>query len=416
MRAKSNISLTSLAIIILILFCWCSYVERWAFERIGGIALWALMIVAGILVITTREKQLIKESQFAKWRFIFYIAYGFFFSLGWGNLVQVHVGPVTLPKQIHDLLFNILIIESLIAVTHTSLNNQRISQKFLYYVLLTVSIGNIIVVMMDPSLSKTEAAEGGLFVLGYAMSYVLALNVPICVYHIENHENKAIRSRYLILLVVMIISMYFAGYLIALVTGIGSIVLYFIFNSKNRKAIIVRSILFVVLILGVIYMLDISSLLGSIADMTEEANIQKRLYEIGDFMQEGGDLEGLEGKSTFRFYIYQFTLKQFFSHPILGNFIFGNFRCFYDHCTFLDLLAVGGILLAIPFCKMLTSGYKAYSDMFYDVKAKRALQVIYISYFFLSLCNSVFSSRFLGVLFFSAVILLSNSKVNKSSE
>lgn len=389
--------------IIILIVCFCNYIFQFVLNTMGGIISWAIIFVAAFIVLFSRNKTSYRyASYFGVNRILFYILYFVVFSMGATSLPTVLFLGISVPKQIYGLIFFIIMVECIMRIVSNTTEKEKDNcKKLLLFIFITVALGNIVVVLLNPSLAKAEAAEGGIFVLGYGMSYTLALLMPTCIYKIEEHNNQS--KIYMILMVLCILSVFLASYFIAITAILFSILTYIVVKKKNILFTLLLSVLAIALIVT-ISSGQITSILYNLAGHVSNYQLQERLLQIARFNETGlGHVTNAD--TTYRFVLYSNTWNNFFKHPLLGNFVFGNFDCFYDHATFLDMLSTGGILLGGLYMLFLRNNFRLSATHLNDTKAKSALLATYLTYFYLAVFNSVFSYSLIGLLTVLPVLL-----------
>lgn len=414
-----KVSVAFLLLSFLVLNIWCGFFNNIILQVFGGVLVTFLnMAICFYLFMfcqtKTKDKLIIsRKKDFVLSWVIFSVLYIFIYLLGWGELpVSSFAGLFVLPKQVYNMLFTAIFILAFSVVP------QKIGEKekkslfsLLIIIFFAIGIANIIAVIRDPSLSKAESytKNSSIFTLGYSLSYVLALMMPIFLHLSTTRKNKLV---YITLIIVSFVSLYYSAYFLALSAAILSTILFFVFGIKNKTLSKLMLILVVGLFVFIVSTDMLKTILLFLADNIPIDFISGRCREIAEF-SEGGMEEAVVGKTTYRFFIYKDTLSNFFSHPILGNFIFGNYDCFYDHATVLDILACGGLVLFVPFFVMLKNGYK-YICAYIDEKAKKSVLVLFITYFFIACFNSVMSHLYFGIMFMIVPIFLGGIKQNEN--
>lgn len=414
-----RVSVVYLMLSFLLMNVWCGFFNHILLQFFGGVLVTFLdMAICFYLFVVcqtkTKDKLIIsRKKDFVLSWVIFSVLYIFIYLLGWGELpVSSFAGLFVLPKQVYTMLFTAIYILAFSVVP------QKIGEKekkslfsLLIIIFFAIGIANIIAVIRDPSLSKAESytENASIFTLGYSLSYVLALMMPIFLHLSTTRKNKWV---YITLIIVSFVSLYYSAYFLALIAAILSAILFFVFKMKNKAL----SKFVFVLVVGVFVLIVSTGMLQDImlflADNISIDFISERCREIAEFAAGGMD-EAVVGKTTYRFFIYKDTLTNFFKHPIFGNFIFGNYDCFYDHATVLDILSCGGLLLFIPFIIMLKKGYQ-YVCAFVDENAKKSVSVLFLTYLFIACFNPIMSQMHFGILFMIAPILLGGTIKNEN--
>lgn len=389
--------------IIILVVCFCQYCLQLVLNTFGGISVWLIIFFATFVVIFSRNRVSMRySSYFGINRILFYALYFIVFSMGASSLVQVSFLGFYLPKQIYGLIFFVIIIETILRIVSRATEDEKDKyERILLFIFITVALGNMIVVFLNPSLAKTEAADGGIFVLGYSMAYTLSLLIPTCIYNLEQRNKKS--KAYLFLLIVVIISVFMASYFIAITAVIISAIIYFAIKKKNTLLSLLLIVLTGVL---VVYISsgEIDRMIYALAKHVSNFKIQERLLQLANF-SEMGLSHVSNADTTYRFVLYSKTWLNFLKHPLLGNFIFGNYSCFFDHATFLDMLSTGGVLLGGLYFFYLKNNYISSKKFLLDNNAKNALLATYLTYFYLALFNSVFSYNLIGLLTVLPILL-----------
>ena len=207
----------------------------------------------------------------------------------------------------------------------------------------------------------------------------------------------------------MLISIFLAGYFIAVCAAMIAVGITLILMIKDKLIAYCTLTFITITVLLLLLSGAFQELFYSLGDIVTIEQISRRLTEIADFMSKGVEYNH-EGETTFRFYIYKETFENFLQHPIFGNFVFGNYECQYDHATILDILAVGGLVLGVPFFAFLKRSYDAACTRINDEFGKRALTAAFLTYIFVACFNSAMSAKHLGILLLVAPLIIGGKK------
>ncbi len=417
---KLIISKYVLILSLLLLNIWCGFFNNLLLSVAGGVLVTLInFVICAYLMIKSKRlnnpRVLNKQtSNFLALWIGFGLIYILIFSLAWDYLPQSSfAGFFVLPKQVYNMLFGIVYLSALLVVPKNLKPSERKQvSSFLLFIFFTVALVNLVVVLLNPDLSKTESytETSSIFTLGYTLSYCIALIPPIILYKINTTHKK--KWFFIAILIISLLSIYFAAYFIAITAALLSIALYFIFNSRGNiisRIIILSLIIAFIIFINTEYFVE---LLVYLSKTIQIEFISDRCREIAEFMQVGMSAAE-EGETTYRFFIYQDTLSNFFKSPIFGNFVFGNYDCQYDHATILDMLASGGLLLTLPFFFLLSKGYKHTCSYLSNNRAKKALLAILVTYIYLACFNPVLSYMYFGVIFMVAPIVMGDDRNNE---
>lgn len=416
-KALKQVKITeySLILCIFVVNFWCIFFKQTLLFTIGGaiVSLFELALCA-YLIANYRRKSVRRDTAskmdmvVIHW-ILFALLYMAFFSLGSSYLPGVSIIGFNIPKQIYNMALNAIHILAIIAALRNMKNDEReFASKLLIVVFALVAVANIVVVALDRSLTKTEPYDenGSVFVLGYSMSYCLALLLPALIYKLSRSCHKIL---YVCLISIVAISIFLAGYFIAVCAAMIAVIITLVLLIKDKLAAYGTLVFLTAFIIFLLSSGALQDLFYRLGDMVTIKQISRRLTEIADFMSKGVEYNH-EGETTFRFYIYKDTFENFLKHPILGNFIFGNYECQYDHATILDILSVGGIALAAPFFEFLKRSYDAACMRVNDEFGKRSLVAVFLTYIFVACFNSVLSALHLGVLLLAAPLIIGGKK------
>lgn len=408
----------SIYLLGLFAFIWCNYIDQALLFKFGGTIVTLVELVLILLIWGLPVSEDISQETWYAHRslmsvlIIFFIISGIVYMLGYSACSKVTLPfiGVEVPKQIYNGIFNLIFLLGLLKLSIALEYQDRKSAVNIYtFFIVTVALFNIIGVIHNPDLVKKEAAseDGTIFVLGYAFAYVLALSIPLFAHYIKKSQSG--KWKWLTFSVLLTVSIYYAGYFIAITAVIVALLVQRILAVKNK---VLMGLLAGVLLGVVVYMTltnGTQEFLIWLANKTNIDVIRGRLNEIVDYMNNGMSV-AVEGKTTYRFYIYQDTWKHFLAHPIVGNYIWDIFDGSYDHATLLDLLSNGGIILGGLFLLVLWKGYQFGCTMLSAVESRRTLLACYITYIYLALFNSVLTYRLMGILFVVAPLFLKRSE------
>lgn len=402
---------------IFILSVWCGYFKRVALIFTSGLMLFGIQLICLLFFLLKKDvnfglNRQCKNAFFSFCVFSFIYIIVFLFDGGVNSKVDI-LGIVSVSKQVYGAVFDLIFVGGILFfLKKINEAEKREICKLFWFIVITMSIFNAISVSLNPELTKTEADSvevvadsfESIFVLGYSNSYWFVLLTPVVLYKIGN-SNGGSKIFFIVVFCSMLLSVYMAAYLIALTTMILAIITYFVvLHSKSTMA----KVLFALFSIAFVYcflMGKMNKFLIYLADATDNDFIEGRLREIVDFLEKGWG-SAVEGKTTYRFYMYKYTFEHFLHHPLLGNYFFGQYNCSFDHATLLDLLSCGGLLLAIPFLLFLRLCYKYGASLLKERKKQKVLLVSFICYIYLTLCNSVVSYMYILLLFFIEPILL----------
>ena len=400
---------------VLAAFIWCNYFNQSMLFALGGTIVIAIEIFVALMIWSTPTHAIITWERYSSYKnlaitvLLFYALYIVVFAFGSPGVSQVTVPflNVKIPKQIYNAIFDVIFVSTILtAFIKMDQYEVRRFYKVIIIIIFTVALFNLIVVLLDPSLTKVEAynEEGTVFTLGYSMAYVLALLFPVLLSCFM--QKKKNRLYVLSILLIVVFSVYLSGYFIAVTAILLSLIVRWILSIRNKglRYLILLATLALLIVLFAFGYAKVALLW--MAERTDIAFFKGRLLEIVDFMNEGMS-QAVVGKTTYRFYIYKDTWEHFLASPIFGNYIIGVFDGSYDHATFLDLLSCGGIILGGAFILMLKYGYRFGLTRLQKSESKQSLLTCYITYFYLTLFNSCLSYKLLGLLFVIAPLMLS---------
>ncbi len=408
-----EIRITEYSIIacVLVFKVWCSFLSQAFLFAVGGMISVAIDVVLCFYIFLNAKRKkntLYTENNTNKLLIAwlgFAAVYSLIFALAGKTLTQVSfLGVFSLPHQVYNMLFAAMYLPALILVAKNLTEEERkILSTVLIGIFFLVSLFNLIVTISNPELVKNEAYNEGtsLFTLGYSGSYNLALVTPFLLYKAKNSKYKVL---FWGMAICNVVSIFYGGYFIAVLATIVALVCYKLLTIKNRKVSIATSGLFIVLMIFFFTSGALEDFMWYLAERIPVDVIRKRCEEIARYL--AGDTVVDKGDTTFRIYIYQDTFRNFLKHPILGNYIFGNYNCQWDHATILDLLSVGGIFLAGLFFAFLVMGYHFVGTLLPDDRARHTLLASIIVYIFIATINSAMSYSFFGILFAVAPILM----------
>lgn len=416
-KKLQNVKITEYSLILCILLVnfWCVFLNQTLLFTFGGALVTMLdVVLCAYLIVNYRRKSVSRDTasrmdlSLIYW-VLFALLYMAVFSLGSSRLPGVSVIGFNIPKQIYNMLFNVMHMLAMVAALRNMKNDEReLASKVVIFVFLAVALGNIAAVAIDPSLTKTNPYDegGSVFVLGYSMAYSLALILPAFVYKFIRSERKI---TYLLLIISIAISIFLAGYFIAVCTAIIAVIVTLILLIKDKLLAYGTLIIVTVAVILLLSSGILQEFFYFIGEAVPIYQLSRRFTEIADFMSKGVEYNH-EGETTFRFYIYKETFENFMQHPVLGNFVFGNYDCQYDHATILDILSVGGVVLGGLFFEFLKRCYDAASTRITDDLGKRALSAAFLAYIFVACFNSALSATHLGVLVLAAPLIIGGKK------
>lgn len=343
----------------------------------------------------------------------FSIIYMLIMALGRDSLPQMtFLGMIPMPKQIGNALFMLIYLTGLIlSVRNLAEDERRLVSNFTIAVLFVVALANLITVIINPELAKNEAYNEGtsLFTLGYSGSYPLVIIVPVLLYKLGTTKHKVTFG---IIFACNLASVFLGGYFIAILGAIVALLVYWILSIKNKIVVIVLGLFIVVSPLVLLFSGALEDAMLYLADNIPIDVISTRCTDIAEYLSGNTDVG--KDDTTFRIFIYKDTFNNFLKHPILGNYIFGNYDCQWDHATILDLLSIGGVWLCGLFFVFIAYGYKFACSFIRDERAKRALLAAIVAYLFIATVNSVLSYKTLGVLFVVAPIIMGGERKNEN--
>lgn len=402
-------------------FIWCNYFNQAMLFAVGGSVVMLIELAIIFLIWASPNDRTDYIEIRHNYRNLmgamlaFFGVYIIVFILGADGTSKVSVPfiNVTIPKQIYNAFFTCLFLFGMtISIVKMNAKQRHQVSNVLLFILFTVALFNIIAVVKNPNLTKSETydEEGSVFTLGYSFAYVLAVLFPILVSRYRQKGSK--KLLWLSMLVVFVLSIYLAGYFIAITAIILSLLVQWMLSIKKRA---VMYLCLGITLCAVFYLTFTDTLQGLLlwlADQSDVDIISRRLREIVEYMNMGMSSVGSD-KTTYRFFLYQDTWNHFLDHPILGNYIFGILDGSYDHATLLDLLSCGGVVLGGLFIFFLSRGYKLGCCCLSRLESQRTLLSCYVTYIYLTLINSVLSYRLLGILFVVAPLLLAEGETRE---
>lgn len=402
-------------------FIWCNYFNQAILFAVGGSVVLLIELVMILLIwaapnsradhmeIRTRYRNLMSSM------IAFFCIYIIVFIFGADAMPKINVPLIGLivPKQVYNAVFDCLFLWGItLGIVKMNAKQRHQVTNVLFLILFTVALFNIVAVVRDPNMIKREAydEEGSVFTLGYSFAYVLSLLFPIFITRYRQMGSKKLLG--LVMIAVFALSIYLSGFFIAITAIAISLLVQGMLSIKRRAVMYLCLGVVLCAVLYLTFTNTLRELLLWLADQSNIALISGRLREIVEYLDFGMSVAG-QGKTTYRFFIYQDTWNHFLNHPILGNYIFGILNGSYDHATLLDLLSCGGLILGGLFIFFLSKGYQFASCGLSRVESKHALLSSYVTYIYLTLINSVLSYRLLGILFVVAPLLLAEGENNK---
>lgn len=411
----------SVLVCILLLKIWCGFANQAMLFTIGGPFSGVIDIaICAYAIVNINRINRGRNINQVTYKFIVYVAcffvvYSFVFSFGAQTLPkESFLGLIVLPKQISNAFFNVIYLIGMIPIVkNLKIGERKFVSDFMTVVFFAVAIANIVTGILNPELVKNEAYTEGtsLFTLGYSGSYNLMLIAPILLYKIRSSKSKVL---FVALFICNFVSIFYGGYFIAILGTIIAFLMYVILRMKNKGIVIFLSTVMIVSVIVLISSGTLEKLMLYLADNIDVEVISGRCRDIARYLS--GDTSVDKGDTTFRIYIYKDTWNSFLKHPLLGNYIFGNYNCQWDHATLLDILSVGGLILGSVFFALIALGYKFASSFMKDERAKRALLASIIAYLFVACINSVLSYKLLGALFILAPIMMGGKDTDESSD
>ena len=422
LNEKRNQGITEYSVIVcfLLLKIWCVFANMALLFAAGGVISVAIDLGLSVYVIlnamrrrSTRNEE-VKTNNFIIVWLCFAVIYSLIFLLARDTLPQTSfVGLFVLPKQINNTIFSAIYLCALVlAIKNLNESERKMISRVLFVMFFAVALGNLITTMLNPDLVKNEAytEDTSLFTLGYVSSYVLVLLTPMILYKLGDKRHKWF---FALFLVCNLASIFYGGYLIAILGTIVALVMYLILAIKNKIAVFVLGIFLIVLSVAFIFSGALEEFVRYLSENIEVEVLQDRLDDIARYLS--GDTDVSKEDTTFRIKIYQDTFNSFLKHPVFGNYIFGNYSCQRDHSTMLDLLSAGGIFLFGLFMTMIVTGYKFACTFIKSARARRALFTSIVTYLFIYLLNPVLTHKLLGVLFVIAPIIMGGEASDENS-
>ena len=399
---------------LLFLFIWCNYFSQAMLFIAGGSVIMLIEFVIILLIwaapnyrtdhieINTHCLKLMSSM------IAFFGVYIIVFFFGADGVAKVTIPLIglTVPKQVYNAVFIVLFLWGM-TIGFVKMNEKQRHQvtSVLLLILFTGALFNIVAVMRDQNLIKQEVyyEEGSVFTLGYSYTYVLAILFPILITRYRQRGSK--KLFWITMIVVFALSIYLSGYFIAITAIIISLLVQKMLSIKKRAVMYLCLVAVLCAALYLTFTNALQELLLWLADQSDIDLISGRLSEIAEYL-DYGMAAAVQGKTTYRFFIYLDTWNHFLNHPILGNYIFGILNVSYDHATLLDLLSCGGVILGGLFIFFLSRGFRFGCCGLAKQESKSGLLSCYITYIYLALVNSVLSYRLLGILFVVAPLLL----------
>ena len=422
-KGLKNYRLTEYSVLVCILLVkiWCGFANQALLFAVGGVISTAidLGLCVYLLLNARRRKNEIKstvsQTNFLLVWLTFAVIYSLVFLVGSEGVSSVSVmGMFELPKMIYNMLFSVIYLCPLIMVVRGLNENERqLVSNLLLVIFFAVALANLITAIMNPELVKNDAYNEGtsLFTLGYSGSYSLMLITPILLYKLGASKHKVVFS---LLLACNLASIFYGGYFIAILGTLVALVMYLILSIKNKALVLALGLLLIGGAVAFIISGALEETMWYLADNIEIEVISGRCRDIAQYLS--GDTDVTQADTTFRIFIYEDTFNQFLKHPLLGNYIFGNYDCQWDHSTILDLLSVGGIFLCGLFFAVIGFGYKFACAFIKDDRARRALLAAIVAYLFVASVNSALSYKSLGILFVLAPIIMGGAEKNEDTD
>ncbi len=422
-RALKDYRITEYSILacVFALKTWCGFANQAFLFAFGGVISTAIeLALCAYIFLNAKKTNNITERSVRTGNFIiiwvlFSIIYSLLFFIGRDYLPHVSFfGMIHLPKQVYNMVFSsVYLCAFILVVKNLNENERKIISNLLLIVFFAVALANLITVIINPELAKNEAYEEGtsLFTLGYSGSYNLMLITPMLMYKLGESKHKLL---FIALLVCNLVSVFYGGYFIAILGTIVALVLYPILRMKNKLVVLLLGILLVGSVIALILSGALEELMWYLADTIEIDVLSGRCRDIAQYLS--GDTDVDKGDTTFRIFIYQDTFNNFLKHPLLGNYIFGNYDCQWDHATLLDILSVGGLLLGGLFFAVIGFGYKFACSFMKNESGKRALLSAIVAYLFVASVNSAMSYQSLGILFAVAPIIMGGESENENTD
>ncbi len=404
---------------ILIFKTWCGFANQALLFAAGAAVSGAIDFgICAYLYLNARRnrgeaRKNIQTQNFLVVFMVFSAMYMLIMAIGRDSLPQMtFLGMIPMTKQIGNALFMLIYLTGLIlSVKNLTEDERRLVSNFTIAVLFVVALANLITVIINPELAKNEAYNEGtsLFTLGYSGSYPLAIIVPVLLYKLGTTKHKVIFG---IIFACNLASVFLGGYFIAILGAIVALLVYWILSIKNKIVVIVLGLFIVVSPLVLLFSGALEDAMRYLSENITIEVLSDRCADIAEYLSGNTDV-GKED-TTFRILIYKDTFNNFLKHPILGNYIFGDYACQWDHSTILDILAVGGLLLGGLFFALIAYGYKFACSFIREERAKRALLAAIVAYLFIATVNSVLSYKTLGVLFVVAPIIMGGERKNEN--
>ncbi len=418
-----KIYITEYAIIacLLILKVWCGFFNQFLLFAIGGLASTAIdILLCAYLVLNANRKKNenrinTKTNNFLGSWIGFAILYSLIFSIGGELLVQYSfLGIFDMAKQIYDMAFGVIYLVPLILIVKNLTERERnFVSNFVIILFFAVALANLIATICNPELVKNEAynEESSLFTLGYSGAYSLALITPFLFYKLKESKNKIL---FWGIILCNLISIFYGGYFIAILATLIALLMYNILGAKNKNVAIFFALIVVIGMVIIITSGIMENIMWYLSEQIPIEVISGRCRDIAKYLS--GDTVVDTGDTTYRIFIYKDTFENFLKHPILGNYIFNNFDCQWDHATILDLLSVGGLVLTVPFFIFIAVGYRFACMFIPNKKARRTLLAAVIAYLFIAFVNSAMSYKLLGILFVIAPIVMGDKGEDENTD
>ncbi len=332
------------------------------------------------------------------------------YKVQWVNEYSFHNKMLLLIEFWFPTILAMAIFSKLNEINVKNINNIRNFFISVYTVTcITTILGNIRHEMPSRWLATSDLELGLKYqyllenIGGFGFCYSILFIIPLFILAYQKDKNK----KYLFLLVISYICIYFSQYTTLMILSIFVLLMTLFFMRLSMLSIFGFSLLSIIFVF--FFWINNELILNYLAELfSEQPMIQKRLIAIQDFLN---DSNNVDASLALRQEVYLKSWNSFLNNPIQGTW---NPDDIGMHSEILDLLAGMG-LIGVGFLTIIIMisirSFRTNHSLFFP-ELPIVIRVNFLMLLLLAILNPIFSSVQLGfILFISLVFMMRVSHI-----